>query len=64
MKTALLKFTHNLKCLLFQQNGQDMVEYALVISLIAFGSVAGTKNLAKGLNTAFSSISTTLSTDM
>jgi len=35
--------------------------YALVVALIAFGATAGMKALASGINTAFSTISGTLS---
>jgi pilus assembly protein Flp/PilA len=37
-----------------------LVEYALVVALIAFGATAGMKNLASGVNTAFSNISSQL----
>ena len=47
-----------------REEGQDLVEYALVVALIAFGAVAGMNALAKGLNTAFNTISTTLSTSV
>jgi len=43
-----------------REEGQDLVEYALVVALIAFGATAGMKALATGLNTAFSNISSTL----
>jgi Flp pilus assembly pilin Flp len=34
------------------------------VALIAFGAVAGMKALAKGLDTAFNTVSTTLSTSI
>ena len=43
-----------------REDGQDLVEYALVVALIAFGATAGMKALAGGLNKAFEGISTTL----
>ena len=43
-----------------QEEGQDLVEYALVVALIAFGATAGMGALAGGINTAFNTISTTL----
>jgi len=43
-----------------REEGQDLVEYALVVALIAFGATAGMNSLASGLNTAFQGISTTL----
>jgi pilus assembly protein Flp/PilA len=43
------------------EDGQDMVEYALIVALIALGATAGMKTLATGIGTAFSHISTQLS---
>ena len=40
--------------------GQDLVEYALVVALIAFGAVAGMNALAGGINTAFKDVSSSL----
>lgn len=44
--------------------GQDLVEYALVLALVAFGAVAGMSALATGVNNAFNTISSTLSADI
>lgn len=38
--------------------GQGLVEYLLVLALVAFAATAGMKTLASGLNSAFSKIST------
>ena len=46
--------------LVVREEGQDLVEYALVVALIAFGAVAGMGQLASGINTAFSTIAVTL----
>jgi pilus assembly protein Flp/PilA len=45
---------------LVREEGQDLVEYALVVALIAFGATAGMGTLAKDLNVAFNGIGTTL----
>jgi pilus assembly protein Flp/PilA len=42
------------------EEGQDLVEYALVVALIAFAATAGMSSLAIAINTAFTSIGTTL----
>jgi pilus assembly protein Flp/PilA len=42
------------------EDGQDLVEYALVVALVAFAATAGMKTLASGLNLAFSNIAATL----
>jgi pilus assembly protein Flp/PilA len=41
---------------LLQEEGQDLVEYALVVALIAFAATAGMRTLATSINGAFSSI--------
>jgi pilus assembly protein Flp/PilA len=43
-----------------KDDGQDLVEYALVVALVAFAATAGMNSLAKGINTAFSNIAVTL----
>jgi pilus assembly protein Flp/PilA len=60
MNTLLLKMYVKLQDLASREDGQDLVEYALVVALIAFGATAGMKALANGLNGAFQGISTTL----
>jgi pilus assembly protein Flp/PilA len=60
MNTILLKLYVKFQDLASRQEGQDLVEYALVVALIAFGATAGMKALANGLNTAFNNISTNL----
>jgi pilus assembly protein Flp/PilA len=62
MNNLLLKFYIKLQDLAEREEGQDLVEYALVVALIAFAATAGMKNLATGLNSAFSNISTKLGT--
>jgi pilus assembly protein Flp/PilA len=60
MNTLLLKLLIKFQDFRSREEGQDLVEYALVVALIAFGATAGMKALATGLNTAFKGISTTL----
>ncbi len=40
--------------------GQGLVEYLLILALVAFGAVAGMDKLATGLNSAFQQISVIL----
>jgi Flp pilus assembly pilin Flp len=40
--------------------GQGLVEYLLILALVAFGAVAGMGSLATGLNSAFQEISSIL----
>jgi pilus assembly protein Flp/PilA len=60
MNTLLLKLYIKFQDLASKEEGQDLVEYALVVALIAFGATAGMKTLATGLTSAFRGISTTL----
>ncbi len=39
-----------------RDDGQDLVEYALVVALIAFAAVAGMQTLAVDINSAFTSV--------
>ena len=60
MNNLLLNLFVKLQDLASREEGQYLVEYALVVALIAFGATAGMKNLASGVNTAFSNISSQL----
>ena len=42
--------------------GQDLVEYALIVAAIALGMIAVVKNLATALNSLYESITTSLGT--
>jgi len=42
------------------EEGQDLIEYALVVALIAFAAVAGMKTVATDINLAFTNIGTKL----
>jgi pilus assembly protein Flp/PilA len=57
---VLYKLYAKLYFLIGSEEGQDLVEYALVVALIAFGATAGMKSLSGGLTKAFQGISTTL----
>jgi pilus assembly protein Flp/PilA len=43
------------------EEGQDLVEYAMVMVLVALGCVYGVNSVASAINTVFSNISATLS---
>jgi pilus assembly protein Flp/PilA len=49
-----------LQSLLSRQDGQDLVEYALLVALIALAAVSGTKEVASAVSTVFKSVSNTL----
>jgi pilus assembly protein Flp/PilA len=50
--------------ILKEEHGQDLVEYALIIALIALSASVGMKSLAGGINHAFQSVSVALATDI
>ena len=60
MNDLLLTFYVKLQNLTSSEEGQDLVEYALVVAMIAFGATAGMGKLASGINTAFSNLSSKL----
>jgi pilus assembly protein Flp/PilA len=60
MKDKLMKLSVKLQVLLMNEEGQDLIEYALVVALIGFAATAGMSSLANALNTAFNQIGTTL----
>ncbi|MGA3263037.1 MAG: Flp family type IVb pilin [Terracidiphilus sp.] len=60
MRTVICKLIDRIQCLIKLDDGQDMVEYALLVAMIAFAATAGMKTLAAGINTAFTHINTTL----
>lgn len=60
MRHFALKVVNTFK----REEGQDLIEYALVVALIAFAATTGMKNVANGINTAFSNISTTLDAEL
>lgn len=60
MNDMLLKMYVKFQDLTSREEGQDLVEYALVVALIAFAAVAGMKQLANGINNEFASISSLL----
>jgi len=64
MRHKIRKFVANLRFLIKLDHGQDLVEYALIVALIAFGATSGMKALAGGINKAFNGISTTLASNV
>jgi pilus assembly protein Flp/PilA len=60
MKETLLKLAAKLQTLVLQDEGQDLIEYALVVALIAFAAVGAMSTLATDINQAFTDIGTRL----
>lgn len=57
---------HALSQLMFRlhedEAGQGLVEYLLILALVAFAATAGMTSLASGLNSAFSAVGSLLGT--
>jgi pilus assembly protein Flp/PilA len=50
-----------IRTFIFREEGQDLIEYALVVALIALAATAGMNTVATNINTAFGNIATALS---
>jgi len=50
--------------LMVEESGQDLIEYALVAALVGLGAVASMKTLSGSIGNAFTSISTTLTSNV
>jgi pilus assembly protein Flp/PilA len=64
MNDLMLKMYVKLQTLMAREEGQDLVEYALVVALIAFGAVTAMKSLSSEINVAFETISNDLATSL
>ncbi len=64
MKKFLLTVRSSAQALVREENGQDLIEYALVVALIAFAAVAGMNTVATKINAAFSTIGSKLDSAM
>jgi pilus assembly protein Flp/PilA len=64
MRPEYSKLLERLRRLIALDHGQDMVEYALVVGLIALAATASMKVLASGISNAFSTLSTNFQNDV
>jgi pilus assembly protein Flp/PilA len=62
MNDTMLKIYIKIQNLMAREEGQDLVEYALVVALLALAATTGMKSLATAINLAFTNIGTTLGT--
>lgn len=63
MKDNMLKLyikMQSLKDRLSNEEGQDLVEYALIVALISLAAVVGMNALASDINSAFNTVGSTL----
>ncbi len=61
MRDLLLKLHVQMQALK-DESGQDMVEYAIVMGLIALGATVAMKGLATTIGAAFTSVASNLTT--
>jgi pilus assembly protein Flp/PilA len=50
--------------LLYEESGQDLIEYALVAGLIGLGAVASMRTLGNGVGSAFSTVNSRLNSSI
>jgi pilus assembly protein Flp/PilA len=60
MRNTLLNLYVKFQGLKNGEEGQDLVEYALLVALIALVCITGVSNVATAVNTVFSNISSSL----
>ena len=60
MNNMLLNLYVKFQSMVTREEGQDLIEYALIAALIALAAVAGVSKVTTALNTVFTSVSSTL----
>jgi pilus assembly protein Flp/PilA len=60
MNNTFLKLYVKFQNLTTGEQGQDLVEYALLLTMISLALISGISGLAKAVNTTFSNISSSL----
>lgn len=64
MRDTFLRAYLWLQRLMADECGQDLTEYALIVAVMALGTIAGTRSLASGINLAFNTVSSSLSSSL
>jgi pilus assembly protein Flp/PilA len=60
MNNLFLTLYVKLQALVAREEGQDLVEYALLVALIALAAITGVSKVATAVNLVFSNISSSL----
>lgn len=60
MNNMLLNLYVKFQNLLNNDEGQDLVEYALLVTLIALAAITGVGKVASAINTVFTNVSSSL----
>jgi pilus assembly protein Flp/PilA len=56
MSAKMRKLYADIRALIHKEEGQDLIEYTLVVALIALAATAGMQTVAADINAAFTSI--------
>ena len=56
MQRKLWSCYSKFQTLMLREEGQDLIEYAMVVALIAFAATAGMQAAAGGVNTVFTTV--------
>ncbi|MFZ0392396.1 MAG: Flp family type IVb pilin [Terracidiphilus sp.] len=64
MRADVVKLAKSVWKLVVRKDGQDLVEYALIIGLMALAATAGLQTPAQAIYHAFSNDGTTFNTDI
>jgi len=62
--TSLYRVIGQVMNYLSREDGQDLVEYGLVISLIAFGAITALKSVGSDIDLIYSAISSTVTSSI
>jgi pilus assembly protein Flp/PilA len=60
MNNLFLTLLVKLQNLMNREEGQDLVEYALLVCLVALAAITGVKSVASAITTVFTNISSSL----
>jgi len=60
MNNLFLSLYVKLQTLMATEDGQDLVEYALLVSLVALAAIVGVQNVATAVTKVFGNISSSL----
>lgn len=64
MRNRTLNLYFSIQTFIATDEAQDLVEYCLVVALLALASVAGMRSLASGVGLAFNGVSSGLATSL
>jgi Flp pilus assembly pilin Flp len=56
MRPSILKLVCRWQCLVTEETGQNLVEFGLVVALVAFACMATMKSLVMGIQNEFATI--------